>query len=695
MTQEVLDAIANLQYLESYADDGLDYTLKVLDKDYKGIIAGPYVRMACERFIRDLDRAENDPDCPFYFDEETAQKSYTFIENHCVIPVGQTDKEAPFILFGWHKFVLDNLFGFKFKHDDSYRFKTAYLETGRGAAKSSFGAAICCYRLFEDDRHGLEGYIQAYDKAQAGISFGMAATMARSDRFQSYFLEQDKFIVTRGEGQNTDMIEDRVTGNYLERKAGTNNTGLGRAGINAQVVQLDEFCDFDSDKDRQAYENGMRANFSPLLIMTTNSGVTGSVCENEHKDCIIAMSEGLEGDDEVFAYICAMDKGDEPFKDPYCWQKTMPTLGDTTRIDYVIRRVRKALRDTSTKLEVERYLFCKWQAPTDVEALFTEKQIDKVIVNEEDWDEQFPPEKLRKCPLRLAIDLALNHDLVCLGAIWDVREISDKYEYAARFKSWKPEATIYEDETKRDIPYSVWLEDGYLTVPQGAVVEEADVARDIKEYWMNNDLYFMVYDKWRMTTFRVQAEKVGVTTYGYEEGEGEGIATINQDHSMKAGDTREDAVEKVKDGDVSTLFMPESIRACRSLVLNKKVAVRQTPIFKFSVLATEVVMDSNRNMAVSKTSNKVVIDNAVVFIMLCGGTTVGKPEIGDISDMVPDISEWGDIEERDIPDEEFVDEDWWDEDDDGWDEDEAMVVKDDDWDDDEDDDWIGEKDKRL
>ena len=43
------------------------------------VVAGEKIRLACERFKRDLERSNND-DFPFYYDQHKADKAIKFIE---------------------------------------------------------------------------------------------------------------------------------------------------------------------------------------------------------------------------------------------------------------------------------------------------------------------------------------------------------------------------------------------------------------------------------------------------------------------------------------------------------------------------------------------------------------------------------------------------------------------------------------
>ena len=61
---------------------------------------------------------------------------------------GERDRR-PFMLEPWQQFIIGSLFGWY--RDDLYRrFRTAYIEVGKGSGKSAMAAGICLYGLVAD-----------------------------------------------------------------------------------------------------------------------------------------------------------------------------------------------------------------------------------------------------------------------------------------------------------------------------------------------------------------------------------------------------------------------------------------------------------------------------------------------------------------------------------------------------------------
>jgi HK97 family phage major capsid protein len=129
---------------------GIQYAESVLAGE---IVAGELVRLACQRFLNDL---EHGPERGIYFSEDRAQHILDFY--NFVPHVKGALAGKPIELMPWHIFILINLFGFtiplidemsgkQIMDDDGdpvmvRRFRTAYNEVARKNAKSTVSSGI-------------------------------------------------------------------------------------------------------------------------------------------------------------------------------------------------------------------------------------------------------------------------------------------------------------------------------------------------------------------------------------------------------------------------------------------------------------------------------------------------------------------------------------------------------------------------
>ena len=121
-------------------DRATAYALAVVNGE---IMAGPYVRGACQRHLNDLKYAG---ERGFYYAEAEAAKAIRFFEEYLCLNGGQFEGK-PFILLPWQCFIVGSIFGWKRDTSDKWlerrpdgdvrdtrhkrRFRVAFIETAK------------------------------------------------------------------------------------------------------------------------------------------------------------------------------------------------------------------------------------------------------------------------------------------------------------------------------------------------------------------------------------------------------------------------------------------------------------------------------------------------------------------------------------------------------------------------------------
>ena len=134
------------------------------------VLAGPHVRAACARHLRELDRGGE-----WHFDPKRAARAFDFWRGVLCLNAGHFEAK-PFELLPWQCFVIGSLFGWV-DVDGWRRFRVAYVETGKGSGKSPLAAGIGLYMLVGDGERRAEVYAAASKKEQAQILFRDAVAM--------------------------------------------------------------------------------------------------------------------------------------------------------------------------------------------------------------------------------------------------------------------------------------------------------------------------------------------------------------------------------------------------------------------------------------------------------------------------------------------------------------------------------------
>ena len=100
------------------------------------IVAGKLVRLACARHLRDI---EEGPARGLEFKRELAMRAIRFFS--CLQLGDGVKAGSPFKLEPFQQFIIGSIFGWVCA-DGSRRFRTAYIEIGKGNGKSPLAAGV-------------------------------------------------------------------------------------------------------------------------------------------------------------------------------------------------------------------------------------------------------------------------------------------------------------------------------------------------------------------------------------------------------------------------------------------------------------------------------------------------------------------------------------------------------------------------
>ena len=145
-----------------------------------GAIACRWVRLACERHLRDLDLSK-DPAFPYVFDEGAADTVCEFVEHFKHIKGKWARAGQYIVLEPWQCFIIACVFGWKRRADGMRRFRVVYIEVARKNAKSTLTSGVGNYLVAADGEEGAEVVSAATTRDQARIVFRVAQAMARKE----------------------------------------------------------------------------------------------------------------------------------------------------------------------------------------------------------------------------------------------------------------------------------------------------------------------------------------------------------------------------------------------------------------------------------------------------------------------------------------------------------------------------------
>ena len=179
-------------FVLSYFERAVAYAQRVVD----GLAgAGKLERLACRRFLRDLDRQGTD-DFPYVIDEVAGSRECRFIELMPHIKgkwaepvlVGDRLVYPTLKLEDWQVFPEFNLFAWVHRETRRRRFRRSYEDIARKNEKSTRAACRLLFLLTADGEQGAHCYNAATTGKQAREGFDVARNLARrADGFVERF----------------------------------------------------------------------------------------------------------------------------------------------------------------------------------------------------------------------------------------------------------------------------------------------------------------------------------------------------------------------------------------------------------------------------------------------------------------------------------------------------------------------------
>lgn len=292
-----------------------------IKKYAKNCISGEIIsckkhKWACERFLKDAEQFENNPDYPFYWSEESAQNIvdwFALLRHSKGVLAGQ-----PIILTDWQKFRICQLYGWRRKKNGYRRFKKSFTEVARKNAKSQEEAGIALYEISvtaTKNNEVCEEYAAGVKRDQSKIVFNEAELMLRGSPLRQ------KFDIKR------DEIKHAKTGSFI--KALSKEDGKSGDGTNPAGLIIDEYHQHPTT---EFYDLGLGSNTKePLLMIITTAGVdlTYPCYVTEYTYCSKVLDPNVDVENEEYLIdICEMDEEDyrnlDNLENEELWKKANP-----------------------------------------------------------------------------------------------------------------------------------------------------------------------------------------------------------------------------------------------------------------------------------------------------------------------------------------------------------------------------------
>lgn len=545
-------------------DETTRYALAVVDGK---IIAGPHVRAAAARHLRDLEQGSARG---LTYDVAAAERIAGFFHDVLTVEVERSEDgrasttAAPFILQPEQAFITGSLFGWK-NREGFRRFRRSYVEMGKGSGKSPLGAGIGHYMLSALGKIRAECYTAATDQDQATIPFRDAVAMwERSPGLRRVLISNGVVPVWQ--------LTHRHNGSFYRP---ISSAKKGKSGIRPFYALIDEVHEHPDNSVIEMLRAGTKGNQDALIFEITNSGFDKkSVCGQEH-DTSVRIVHGEEVNDAWFAYVCALDEGDEPFADEGCWPKANPSLGVTIKATFIREQVQEAKALPSKEALVRRLHFCQW---TESEKTAIPRAVWEACEGTVDADEL----TAAGYPCFGGLDLSRTRDLTAFTLTWVLDATKDQWRFASRTWFWTPADTLRERAKRDHAPYELWVDEEHMEAVPGPRIKFAWLASALLELCARFEPIQIGGDQYGLEQLKEALEDLG----------GALPVVVHPQGFNRRAIGKRDSDDEDSGADEIALWMPDSINKTEAALLEKRITIDPNPVMR--MCAGGVVYTQNR-----------------------------------------------------------------------------------------------------
>lgn len=453
------------------------------------VLAGKYVKLACLRYISDLERAETD-EFEYYFDLDAANKVMDYAE---LLVLAEGEEMTGLELAEFQCFIIGNLFGWRHKETGYRRFVDSYVQVGRQNGKSLLNGILGTYCANFDGYN----YAQVY------------CTATKMDQAKIVLREMIKFINSDEElGELFKIQEYKSTILALNTNSVIRALGKDTKSIDGFRPYLGIVDEYHAHKDNQMYrllKSGTQKLKQSLISVITTAGKNlNGPCYQMYKYCC-GILEGAFKNERQFVYIAQLDENDDIF-DSSNYVKANPLYAnDPTAIKNL-----ETIRDTAKDMGGDD-LADFMTKNLNIWVQYTDNQ----YIGAEDWtkcgsDKTLEDFRAQEC--NVGVDLSSGGDLTSIALEFTFSDKGQK-KYFVHSHSFIPMKVVEERRKMDDAPYDEWIRKGLLTATetnQGIKTDYKYILKYLKELISAYDLKVIQigYDPHNAATFLSELEEV-------------------------------------------------------------------------------------------------------------------------------------------------------------------------------------------
>ena len=442
--------------------------------------AGKWVRLACERHVRDCKSAKS-KDWPYRFDPVRAERACKFIELMPHVKGRWAAGSAKLIrLEPWQCFLTCSLFGWVNKATQARRFRKGRLYVSRKNGKSSWAAPVGLYMFAADGEPGAEVYSGATTEKQAWEVFGPAKQMAT---------KTPALVANFGIEVNAKTLLRLADMSKFEPVIGKPGDGSS-----PHCSITDEYHEHQTDDQLATMETGMGSRDQPLsLVISTAGDNLAGPCREDWLECQKIL-EGVIEDERTFALIYAADP-DVDWTSETALRQANPNYDVSVSGEFLQAQLKEAINNPRKQGHFKTKHLNLWVQARDA------------YINMQRWAEceqsGLSLEDMRGRRCWMGLDLASKVDIAALELLFEL----DDGRYARFGKYYLPEEAVELPENQH---YRVYRDKGLLTVTPGNIIDFAVIRDDVVALSAAYGATAVGYDPHQATMLVTQLQDEGV-----------------------------------------------------------------------------------------------------------------------------------------------------------------------------------------
>ncbi|MFJ7952202.1 terminase large subunit [Lysinibacillus sp. NPDC096418] len=463
----------------------LEYANKAISDE---IVTCHKIKQACRRFIRDLERSQND-DFPYYFDVKRANKAIQFVE---LMPSTDGTKINALLFQKW---IVSELYGWKEKGTGNRRYNRAFISMARKNSKTWLASSVGGLSLIAENKPAESRQILFIANAlkQAKLGYTMLKNNLNKIVKESAFLRDQLKIMNQ-------QIQHLPSNSFATALSSDLSSLDGYAGT---TIIVDEYA-LQKNRDVIAtLKSGQQQEPNALLAIISTAGVNVNCPMKEDYDFLADVLDGKQEADRYFIAIYELDDAEEATTNEDMWIKANPIFEHEgikqTMLSAIREDVELGVKQNNLNAVLVKNFNMWLQASEDS------------YIADEDWKireaEDVPD--IRGRDIYIGIDLSKTNDLTSVS--WCIPLIETGQLYCDSH-SWVGTKYGLTQKIKRDgINYVALEQEGECSITKLAsgIIDYEDIFNWIMQFIQENELNVQAicYDKWNANTLITKLEK--------------------------------------------------------------------------------------------------------------------------------------------------------------------------------------------